>query len=152
MNTRTVLLYGQSLLLSGVAADLVEVPGLEVARATTWAEAGRLLATRIPDVLIFDLSGTCESHVLPLLFENPHLVMVGLDAEHNQAVLVSGQEARSLTLKQIRLIVEGESPGTRDEGRGNSVARSPGEQADSNQFDQVETKNRSVSREVKSRE
>jgi hypothetical protein len=109
MNTRTVLLYGQSLLLSGLATGLAECPGLQVARAATWAEAGRLLAKRIPDVLIFDLTGTCESHVLPLLFENPNLVMVGLDTEHNQAVLVSGQEARSLTLKQIREIVGGET-------------------------------------------
>jgi hypothetical protein len=52
MNTQTVLLYGQSLLLSGVAAGLAEVPGLEVARATTWADADRLLAKRIPDVLM----------------------------------------------------------------------------------------------------
>ena len=96
------------MLLSGVAAGLAEVPGLEVARASTWADADRLLAKRIPDVLIFDLTGPGESHVLPLLFKNPHLVMVGLDTEHNQAVLVSGQETRSLTLKQMRFIVEGE--------------------------------------------
>lgn len=104
------MLCGQSLLLSGVAADLAEVSGLEVARARTWADAGRLLAKRIPHVLIFDLTGAGESQVLPLLFENPHLVMVGLDAEHNQAVLASAQEVRSLTLKQIRVIVEGQSP------------------------------------------
>ena len=133
MNERRVLLCGQSLLLSGVAADLAEVSGLEVARARTWAHAGRLLAKRIPDVLIFDLTGSGESNVLPLLFENPHLVMVGLDAEHNQAVLASAQEVRSLTLKQIRVIVEGQSPGKRNERRGNSVAPGPGEGADSNQ-------------------
>lgn len=143
---------GQSLLLSGVAADLAEVSGLEVARARTWAQAGRLLAKRIPDVLIFDLTGAGESHVLPLLFENPHLVMVGLDAEHNQAVLASAQEVRSLTLKQIRVIVEGQSPGKRNEGGDRSVAPSPGEGADSSQFDQVESKSRSGSRAAKSRE
>ena len=120
------MLYGQSLLLSGVAAGLAEVPRLEVAWATTWADAGRLLATRIPDVLIFDLAGTGESHVLPLLFENPDLVMVGLDTEHNQAVLVSGQEAQSLTLKQIRFIVEGRGDGV-TRRRGDAVTGGCGE-------------------------
>ena len=111
MDARTVLLYGQSLLLSGVAADLAEVPGLQVERARTWEEASHLLAERMPHVLIFDLRGTCESHVLPLLFKDPHPVMVGLDTEHNQAVLVSGQAAQSLTLGQIRQIAAGERRG-----------------------------------------
>jgi len=106
MNSRTVLLYGRSLLLSGVAAGLGECSGLQVAQAATWAETCRLLAERIPDVLIFDLTDTCESHILPLLFKNPHLLLIGLDTAYNQAVLVSGQEAQSLTLDEIREIVE----------------------------------------------
>ena len=107
MNSRTVLLYGQSLLLSGVAANLAECPGLQVARAATWAEAGRRLAEGVPDALIFDLTDSNESHILPLLLKNPGLLLIGLDTESNQAVLVSGQKAQSLTLNQIREIVEG---------------------------------------------
>jgi hypothetical protein len=108
MNSRTVLLYGQSLLLSGVAASLAECPGLHVARAATWAEASRLLAppARMPDALIFDLTDARESHILPLLFKSPDLILIGLDTECNRAVLLSGQEARSLTMNQIREIVE----------------------------------------------
>jgi DNA-binding NarL/FixJ family response regulator len=109
MNSRTVLLYGQSLLLSGVAASLAECPGMQVARAATWAEAGRRLAERVPDVLIFDLTNSNESHILPLLLKNPGLLLIGLDTESNQAVLVSGQQAQSLTLNQIREIAEGKT-------------------------------------------
>jgi hypothetical protein len=57
--------------------------------------------------LIFDLNGDSESHILPLLLTNPDLVMIGLDTGCNPAVLVSGQEARSLTLDQLREVVEG---------------------------------------------
>ena len=114
MNARTVLLYGQSLLLSGVAAGLVEVPGLQVERATTWADAGRLLAKHMPDVLIFDLTNISESQILPLLFKNPGLLLIGMDTECSRAVLISGQEARSLTLKQIREMVAGETRGYGD--------------------------------------
>jgi hypothetical protein len=56
--------------------------------------------------LIFDLNGDRESHILPLLLTNPELLMIGLDAECNRAVLVTGQEARSLTLNQLRAMVE----------------------------------------------
>jgi len=110
MNSRTVLLYGQSLLLSGVAASLAECPGLQVARAATWPEAGRRLAEAVPDVLIFDLANSNESHILPLLFKNPGLLLIGLDPEHNRAVLLGGQETRALTLERVREIVEGGGP------------------------------------------
>ena len=103
-----VLLYGQSLLLSGVAAGLDEVPGLQVAQARTWADARRMLAEQMPDVLIFDLNGTSESHILAVLLTNPHPTMVGLDTERNQAVLLSGRATRALTLAQIQQIAAGD--------------------------------------------
>jgi hypothetical protein len=118
MSARTVLLYGQSLLLSGVAAGLAEVPGLQVEKSRTWAEAGQRLLEHMPDVLIFDLTETCECHILPLLLKDPHPVLVGLDTEHNQAVLISGRAAQSLTLGQIRQIAAGERRGQGEEDAG----------------------------------
>ena len=100
-------MYGRSLLLSGVAASLEQCPDLHIMRAGAWAEAGPLLAGHTPDVLIFDLTNASESHLLPLLLTNPGLLMIGLDAECNQAVLVSGQKAELLTLSEIREIAEG---------------------------------------------
>ena len=101
-----MLLYGSSMLLSLVGDALAECSGLEASRAITWAEASRRLEADRPHVLIFDLDASCEGHVLPLLLRKPALLMIGLDAECNQAVLVSGQEARGLTMDQIRHIVE----------------------------------------------
>jgi len=106
MSVRTVLLYGRSLLLSGVAVGLVESPNLRVLEASTWVDVEALLADGAPDVIVFELTAANESHMLPLLFKNPQLMMVGLDVESNQAVLVSGHEARSLTVDQIRRIAE----------------------------------------------
>ena len=105
------MFYGQSLLLSGMAASLAECPGLEVTRATTWAGASRLMARQHPDVLIFDLTNACESQILPLLFKHPGLVLIGMDTEFNQAVLVSVQEARSLTLQQLQEMIGRETAG-----------------------------------------
>lgn len=106
MSTRTVLLYGRSLLLSGVATGLVDSPYLRLLQASTWVEVTTLLAEGTPDVIVFELTAANESHILPLLFKNPRLLVVGLDVESNQALLVSGQEARSLTVDQIRQMAE----------------------------------------------
>lgn len=107
MDGRPVLLYGRSLLLSVVAASLERCQGLRVLQSATWAHARALLAEHLPEVLIFDLTDTCEKHLLPLLFNHPQLLLVGLDAESNRALLISGHEARSLTLNQLREIVGG---------------------------------------------
>jgi len=106
MGSRTVLLFGQSLLVGVVAAALGQCPDLRVMQAATWTEAGRLLAEQLPDVLIFDQNAANDSQLLPLLLRNPHLLMIGLDTERNQGVVVTGQEAHSLTLGQIREIAE----------------------------------------------
>jgi DNA-binding NarL/FixJ family response regulator len=63
MNGRTVLLYGRSLLLSGVAASLEQCPDLHIMRAGAWTEASRLLAEHTPDVLIFDLTNSIVSQI-----------------------------------------------------------------------------------------
>jgi hypothetical protein len=107
MGRRIVLLYGRSMLLSLLAASLENSPGLCVSRAVAWPAASRLLAARLPDALIFDLSATSESHILPLLFRNPGLLLIGLDTESNQAMLVSGKEVHSLTLSRIHELVAG---------------------------------------------
>lgn len=99
---RQVLLCGRSLLLAGLATSLEHCPDLCVAQAATWEEVSRLLAEHVPDAVIFDLTNACDSHILPLLFKNPALIMLGLDPECNQAVLLTGREVHSLTVNQIK--------------------------------------------------
>jgi hypothetical protein len=110
MTARIVLLFGQSMLISLVAASLEQDCELCVAQAATWDEVHRVLNEHIPDVLIFDLNNPHESHMLTLLFQNPHLVMIGLDVESDQAILLSGKEAHSLTLNQIKEIIGNANP------------------------------------------
>ncbi len=110
MMPQEVLLYGSSLLLSLVAESLAQNPDLHVIRAVTWAEASRSLAEHMPDALIFDLVNSHESHILPLLLNNRNLLLIGLDPEKNQAMLLPGREARSLTLNQLEQIVRREAP------------------------------------------
>jgi hypothetical protein len=106
MEARTVVLYGRSLLLSLVAASLAQSAELHVVQAATWAEVDALTAECTPDVLIYDLPGASESHILPLLLKNPRLLLIGLDVEANRAVLHTGAEAHSLTLERVKEIVE----------------------------------------------
>lgn len=110
MAPRQVLLYGRSLLLSLVADSLGQRSGLHVVQAATWEMVRHLLVGHTPDVLIFDLDNSHESHILPLLLKHPNLLLIGLDPEYNQAVLLSGQGTSSLTLNQLEQIVRRAAP------------------------------------------
>lgn len=106
MEKRTVILYGQSMLLALVANNLARSKNLHIIQASTWAEVVAQTAECIPDVLIYDLASASEGHILPLLFEHPHMLLIGLDVETNRAVLLAGEETRSLTLERVKEIIE----------------------------------------------
>ena len=101
-----ILLYGKSMLLSLVANSLEQIPNLHVIHATSWNEVANHAAVSHPDVLIYDLESSSESAILPLLYGNPHLLLIGLDVETNRAVLIAGQETSLLTLERVKEIVE----------------------------------------------
>lgn len=106
MDEHAVLLLGRSLLLWCVADVLSECTGLRVTQAANWAEAEAALAQCTPEVLIFELADAGDGRLLPLLCRNPQLMLVGLDAELNRALLLEAQETCALTLDQVRAIVE----------------------------------------------
>lgn len=106
MDTRTVLFHGESMLLSLLANSLEQEANLRVLRTYTPAEVASVSADGVPDVLVYDLVPASESAILPLLFQNPHLLLIGLDVETNRAVVLARQERCCLTLEAIREMVE----------------------------------------------
>jgi hypothetical protein len=106
MAPRTIFLFGQSMLLTVVAASLSQSTSLRVFQAPTWAEVVSLAEHYTPDALIYDLPGAAESHILPLLSKNPRLLLIGLDGETNRAVLHAGRETKSLTLEWVKETIE----------------------------------------------
>ena len=106
MGKRTVLLFGNSMLLSLVANSLEQSPNLHVIHETSWSEVAARAVDCEVDVLIYDLDSSSESAILPMLYENPHLLLIGLDVETNRAVLIAGQEASLLTLERVKEIVQ----------------------------------------------
>ena len=95
------------MLLALVARSLEANPHLQVVQGSCWEALQADAAERKPHVLIFDLTEACQADVLPLLVSQPRLLLIGLDAERNRAVLLSGQESHTFTMNQIREIVEG---------------------------------------------
>jgi hypothetical protein len=105
MSRRIVILYGQSMLLSLIAASLAENDELHILQVDTWDEIRTYSGACLPDTLIFDLDVASINHIMTLLFLNPYMQFIGLDVETNRALLIAGKETRSLTLNKVKDLI-----------------------------------------------
>ena len=111
---RRVVLYGDSLVLAGMGASLKAYPGIELIclAAQPPAEVQQLWALR-PAVVILDLGAVPPDLPVSLLREQPELLLIGVDAAGDKLLVLSGQQAHSLTTEALVQVIEGRahSPG-----------------------------------------
>jgi len=99
---RTVVLYGNSLVLTGIAASLASQPHLTLYQVkTNGRDLTRDLATLKPDVLIFDLTTNQLQDTLILLQEQSHCLLIGIDINTHEMRQWASQHARALTIQDL---------------------------------------------------
>jgi len=102
---RTIL-YGNSLILEGVRAELSGDPGMEVLifdqSPNNLLEEMRLLK---PAVIIFDLTAVHPGFPLAML-QQPGLLLIGIDPETHQALVWSGRQAPAVAAADLIGIIQ----------------------------------------------
>jgi hypothetical protein len=109
-----VVLYGNSLVLAGVGASLKAYPGIElICLDAQPPAAAQELCALSPAAVIFDLGAVPPEFPFSLLREQPDLVLIGVDAAGDKLLVLSGQQAHSLTTEALVQVIEGRahSPG-----------------------------------------
>jgi hypothetical protein len=95
-NQRRVILYGDSLILEGVWANLKNHPALEViVLGQRLQKPSEELAAYAPATVILDLGAIQQDALLPLL-QRPDLLLIGIDPETHQALVWSGKQASAV--------------------------------------------------------
>jgi hypothetical protein len=95
-NRRRVILYGNTLILQGVWASLAKCPTLDVVVLDQPSQSSpEELAACCPAAVIFDLS-VIQPELLLGLFQQPALLLVGMNAETHQALVWSGRKVAAL--------------------------------------------------------
>ncbi len=104
---RKVALYGNSLVLSSIGASLHGRAELQVScvDATLPDVASRLKVLQ-PDVVIFDLAMAQPEFALALWKARPRLLLIGVDLTTGQALVLSGQPSRLLTMDDLLQVIE----------------------------------------------
>ncbi len=104
---RKVALYGNSLVVSSIGAGLQGRAGLQVSSvdATLPDAVSRLGALR-PDVVIFDLAVSQPEFAIALWKAQPCLLLIGVDLTTGQALVLSSQPSRLLTMDDLLQVIE----------------------------------------------
>ena len=100
-----MVLYGNSLALSGVGASLEARPGLRVVRVDTPDTSAEALRELEPDVVVFDLA-TARPDVVELWRHDRPVLPIGVDLLKHQAVVFSGKSSRALTTDDLVRVIE----------------------------------------------
>jgi hypothetical protein len=104
-----VIVYGDSLILSGVYASLEIYPGIELLNLVQPLdrppEELRLLH---PAAVIFDL-GSVKPEALLSLLQQPDLLLIGIDPDTHQALVWSGRQATAVAAADLVNVIHNHS-------------------------------------------
>ena len=125
--TRTVVLYGNSLVVSSIAASLKAQPHLLLCQPDTSApDLAQQLRSLAPDVLVFDLASAHPDFAITLLKEHPRMLLIGVDIVNAGMLVLSGQQTQALTIDDLTRVIE-TYPNTTPESATRSQPNSQGD-------------------------
>ena len=104
---RTVVLYGDSVVLAGVGASLGCCPRLRVVSVpASCATTPQELDALCPSAVILDLGMVKTDFAFALLREHPDLLLIGLDPGGDRLLVLSGPRARALGTEDLVRMIE----------------------------------------------
>lgn len=96
-----VVLYGDSIFISSIAAQMQQQPDLHVLHIIRPLAPADMQQVRLPDVFICDLDTVQASLVLHLLKHQPQLILIGVNPAHNTASVLVNQRSQVETMHDL---------------------------------------------------
>jgi hypothetical protein len=108
-----VVLYGNSVLLAGIKAELQSRGLLDLVTIEPGcADPAAQISARNPDAVIFDLGAGQPDFVVALMGKHPGLLLIGLHPGHDELLILSGREAPAVSATDVMRVILEEHPGT----------------------------------------
>ena len=101
-----ILLYGDTVILDGLAAVLRTWGEFEVISLSAPLPDLAEVDAMAPDAVLFDIGTTHPEAVVSLLETRPGLLLLGISPDGNVARLWSGRQLRELSAKDLRDVIE----------------------------------------------
>ncbi len=106
-NEKIIVLYGNSLVISGIAASLERRRQWQLHQISAAASNlfSQLLALH-PDALIFDMAAGLPAVLLALLREQPHLLLIGVDLKCCEILQWAIRRVQTLTTENLVQVIQ----------------------------------------------
>jgi len=111
---QTVVLYGNSLVVSSIGASLQDYPDLQVLPLDpTLPKADQRLYALEPDIVIIDMAATQPDSLIELWKARPRLLLIGVDVTTDQALVLSSQPAQLVTTSDLWQVIANQTGDSR---------------------------------------
>ncbi len=105
--TTRLILYGNSVFLAGIKAQLAHDPALELITVEAvrtdmvdWIRACQ------PQAVLFDLAMGYLDFAVALLHEHPGLLLIGVDPNRNELLVLSSQQKRAVAVADLLKVIQ----------------------------------------------
>jgi hypothetical protein len=107
-----VVLYGNSVFLAGIRADLKRRAELEVLTVEPdYSDTAARIHALDPTAVLFDLAAAQPDFTIPLLHTWPDMLLIGVNASSDEILVLSGQQVRAATMTELTHVIMGDSAG-----------------------------------------
>lgn len=107
-----LVLYGDSVFLAGIKAELEHLSALELITVEPGSAAvTNLIRSWNPCALLFDLAAEQSDFAITLLRENPNLLVIGVDPGSNELLLLSARSGQALSVAELFDLIRRERGG-----------------------------------------
>lgn len=104
--TPCLVLYGNSVFLAGIKAEFERYRDVElISVEAACRDVTELIRARKPRAVLFDLTMAQPDFAIPLLCEQPALLLIGVDPSSNEMLVLSSHPARALTIHDLMQLV-----------------------------------------------
>jgi hypothetical protein len=107
MEKRRIVLYGTSVIVGTVGANLRRSPKYEV--FSLFPAQQSELEVMAPDVVLFDLEAVRPKAAFSLLESHPGLMLVGISPDNNIVKVWSSRQLRELSTQDLMGVIDGQS-------------------------------------------
>lgn len=113
METRPQVVVLDSILMDGIAASFAGHRQLEITCLDAHAfDVRQRLQTLKPDLVIFELDTSSVPSILSLLWEQPGILLLGLDLACSRAIVLNSHQHLTPTLDEFCRVVQAEASQT----------------------------------------
>jgi hypothetical protein len=105
-----LVLYGNSVFLAGIKTELERAGSLElITMEAGGPDVADLILARRPRALLFDLTMPHPDFAIPLLRQQPGLLLIGVDPSSDDMLVLSSHPTQAVSMRDLKQLILQES-------------------------------------------